>query len=220
MQKNFYNKNYQDSSTMEKNDKHIKDCLNNLPQVDVDADIMWRDIEFHLDFEEHTTEQLNQLPEVDIDSNGLWSALEKELGDQKSEKERRLIPSWSYFSAIAATVVLLIIFLWNKSESTTNTELKYSFELINVSTIDPPVISELEDQAITFINNSCKMQLEVCSTAEFIALKIQLDELNLEIEKLNKEFAINNDPYIMKAHVKVENIRAEVTKKLINILVS
>jgi len=205
---------------MEKNSKHLKDCLNNLPQMSVDTDIIWREIEFHLDFKENTTTQLNQLPEVSVDSKGLWSALEMKLGVHNSDNERKLISSWQYLSAIAAAVLLLLVFLWNRSESTNSIDLKYSLELINVSTIDPPVVSKLEDQAITFINNSCKMQLKVCSTAEFIGLKTQLDELNLEIDKLDKEFALNNDPYIRKAHVKVENLKAEVTKKLINILMS
>lgn len=204
---------------MDRIDKHIEDCLKQLPQVEVNSNKMWEEIETHLDFDNQATSLVNKLPDVKVNSQKLWSNIEDELNKNEKGNVRKLVSNWQNVGAIAATIILLAIFMWNMGKE--SEVIEYSIEQVALIDYDKTSVSEMDNKAFDFINTSCIRNVILCDSDEFKELKFQLDDLTKEVNRLNKELEVNrNDPYLIKAQIKIENLRTDIAQKLITILVS
>ena len=84
----------------------------------------------------------------------------------------------------------------------------------------PPADESLADnRAEEFINRQCAEQQLVCQRPDVHELRNQLASLTAEQQRIEREQQIfGNDPDLIRAQVKVENQRAEITKELITLL--
>ena len=200
----------------EKNKKYLQNKLEQLPEVDPPA-ALWKQIEGQLDFQDKLNYEMVQLPEIDP-SVEIWSKIEHALDGNTAPKSKviQLRTYFAYASSIAAAIILIVLF--GIPSNRTKVEMTYSVEPEQLSFTDQ-FKTDSETNALAFINYTCSLQLDICETEEFKGLKNQLDDLTIEIEQINEQLAIAEDnPYLMKAQIQVENMRADITKRLITII--
>ncbi len=79
--------------------------------------------------------------------------------------------------------------------------------------------SDADERAEEFINRQCAEDRFVCQRPEVHELRNQLTELTEEQQRIEEQQQVfGDDPALIRAQVKVENQRAEVTKELITLL--
>lgn len=203
----------------EQNKEHLDNQLRQLPEIDP-PNTLWKDIERQLDFQDRISDKIAELPEVSPEDN-IWAKIEESLltNNKPAAKHIRLKTVIGYSASIAASIILFIVFLKPSNE---NQSVKLSYSIEPEQTIFNTFIdADSESDALEFINYTCSLQLQICETEEFKGLKTQLDDLTIEFENINQQLASNEDnPYLMKAQIQVENMRADITKRLIKIITS
>ena len=222
----------------EKNRHRLDEALANLPQHEPDA-AAWNKIEAFLDFEDRLQQIVPELPEHEP-SDFLWSRIEENLPAQTgqelplpiaetAQKQTKVFSLYRYAAAIAASVVLLLVGVYffrnpelkNKAASV---HIAYSEEVLTVPEPAIPAIAdflEAEHEGLAFIEQHCTQLPETCQTPEFKELKTQLAELEKENEQLKRDLALyGEDPMLVQSQIKVENLKAQVTKELIQLIVS
>jgi hypothetical protein len=199
------------------NQKYLKSVLNSLPEVEP-IKSSWEDLEKRLQFEDHLKITLPELKET-MPSEELWNNINAELGN--TTKVISLKQVITYATAIAATISLIIV-VFLQISSSNEVQISYSQEIDNTLEIIPILSSsDLDKGAINFIDQICLQQTQLCQTTEFKVLKTQLEELTIEMQDLDEQLVQNdNNPYLIKARMKVENMHSDITKRLISIIIS
>lgn len=201
------------------NKKYLQTKLDHIPEVEP-PNSLWVEMEERLDFEEQLKMTLPDLPLAEV-GRDLWEKLDENL-DKKNIRKTKVISIRkviAYSSSIAAALILIIVAYWGISFAPEEV-ISYSDEeeIVQEAMFLP---SLKDDEALQFINYTCSLQMDICETDEFKKLKEQMDELTIEMDDLSQQLAQNdNNPYLIKAQVKVENMRADITKRLIVIITS
>ena len=213
----------------------IDNLLPNLPERDPRPDL-WDRIAADLDADERIDRALGNLPRREPKAD-LWAAIEAELNQteaipvvappviQRPRSSPFIIvrPLWAGLVA-AAVVVLVGMWLLVRPEVITNERIEYAVEPSTGSTpsaAEPPITgtSPADKRAEAFIARQCAEEQLVCQRPEVHELRTQLAELNAERERIEQEInTFGNDPTLIRAQVKIENQRADVTKELITLL--
>jgi hypothetical protein len=202
---------------MNEQDKHLRKTIVELPSYEPAIEL-WNKIEKDLDFESKISKGLLTLPEYDAQS-GLWDNIEKALDKDRSKfKRRKILTLAKYTAGIAASITFIILGLEVMlGEKPKPIEISYTEEVVydehrfTVSGAD-----KVEDDAIQFIKKNCEVNNEICETPEFVELKTQLDELDAAISQLDiavKKYG--KDPDLIRTQIKLENLKSQVTKELI-----
>jgi hypothetical protein len=129
---------------------------------------------------------------------------------------------FTYLPVAACISLIIVAALWLLKPAADRATFSYSQEIY----LEEPLVSPFEgqpeiQQAMGFIQTTCESQLLVCSTPEFQELKSQLDELTAEMQKLKEQQTLyGQEPELIKAQIKLENLQAQITKELIRIIVS
>jgi hypothetical protein len=209
----------------------MNDLLPQLPEYDPHP-YLWSRIEDDLDSDKRLISAIDQLsqyePKVD-----LWAQIEKDItanysvqADKKPSEISDTIRTpfviirslWAGVAA-AAVVVLVGVWLLIRSSSTEQVRVEYAVEA-NVpkpTLTRPPSMSD--KRAEEFIASQCAEQQLVCQRPEVHELRNQLTELTAEQQRIEQEReTFGDEPALIRAQVKVENQRAEVTKELITLL--
>jgi hypothetical protein len=205
----------------EKNHIYLQRAIQELPGMEPDAQL-WKAIESQLDFEQALPKAIASLPLLEPDEDS-WANLERHLPAKKAAvKQARAIHLFSYISAAACIVLILVAGLFFLRTSAPKPTLSYSQEMYmgelpGTSLEQAGAIQE----ALGFIQTSCESQLLVCRTPQFQQLKGQLDELNKEMQLLKQQQTVyGQEPEFIKAQIKLENLQAQITKELIQLIVS
>lgn len=158
----------------------------------------------------------SSFPLREYDKEQIWNGIEQRL--KKKGHVRTL-----YFK-YAAAVAILVAFsaaLYVKMHQHSHVDFTYSVEMVDMAASSDQYSNALESEAIEFIRSSCRLHQSTCESAEFIELERQLDELNMEMERLNNMISkYGEDELLIKSRIKIENYRSEVTRKLVQILMA
>lgn len=206
----------------EKNKEILQKAIQALPELEPDISL-WNKLEQSLDFEDALQRSIPGLPELEPKADS-WVFLEEQLANETTPaRQGRMVPLLHYWASVAACLAMCIIgWLFIKTPPADKLTLSYSQEMIEA---EPAWTSiggdETLEEAITFIQASCEQELAVCRSPQFKELKSQLDELSTEMEKIQQEKArYGLDPEIMKAQIKLENMQADITKELIQLILT
>jgi hypothetical protein len=202
---------------MNEQDKHLKRAISELPSYEP-APELWNRIEADLNFDARISKDLLKLPEYDAQS-GLWDNIEEALDkDQYKIKRRKVLTLAKYISGIAASITFIILGLEVMlADKPKPSEISYAEEVVyDEHKFTAAGADKVEDEAIQFIKQHCETNNEVCESPEFVELKSQLDELEAAISELDiavKKYG--KDPDLIRTQVKLENLKSQVTKELI-----
>lgn len=210
-----------------------------LPEYDPRPDL-WARIEADLDSDEQLDRLVGELPQVEPKAD-LWATIEEKLdrADQAVKPSRprqdrpAVRPLWTgirrlgqrrpVWLATAAVVVLVGIWLFRVSPPMANEQvrLEYAVETTTTPANDaaPLNASAADERAEEFIARQCAEEQLACQRPEVHELRNQLTELNAERARIEQELiTFGNDPALVRAQVKIENQRADITKELITLL--
>lgn len=201
-----------------------------LPEYDPYPDL-WNRIEADLTSDERLARAAGDLPLFEPKAD-LWERIDAELIPETGRalkhpatQETRQWPLtvvrglWAGMAA-AAVVVLVGVWLFWQPTAANNERLEYAVETGTEWSAPAPIPETDADQrAEAFIARQCAEQTLACQRPEVHELRNQLNELTAEQQRIEYERqTFGDDPALVRAQVKVENQRAEVTKELITLL--
>lgn len=199
-----------------------------LPEYEPHPDL-WNRIDADLTAAERFDDVVSKLPQTDPRAD-LWDAIEAELAEQvpphpavqpyKSQVSQAIRPLWATIAAAAAVAAIVLIGFWINWQPDASERMEYAVETGVVNAANPiSADTDADRRAEAFIAQQCAAQTVACQQPEVHELRNQLAELTTEQQRLNKERqTFGDDPMLIRAQVKVENQRAEVTKELITLL--
>ncbi len=181
----------------------------------------------------------NQLPLIALKEYeppiDIWQSIENQLdsaakelqSEPKNEAKIRRLGGFKFSKTIqsmAAAVAILIVasvgFLIFKNSPVLNTNMAQ----INITqeTVDArltPTLNADDDNAVAAIEEMCAADLPKCETPDFVHLKEELDELtDAEMTLKNAISAYNSDADLVVQLTEIENQRAAVLRKLIEMI--
>ncbi len=169
---------------MEKNRKHLKDALENLPQLQPEEQL-WENITGNL-AEKGNYRLLRTLRQIEPPEE-IWDSIDRQLTAMVRHQRRKAgirIIRWS----LAAAAVLaggIIVFSALYSEKNT---LRYSEEWI--LSADPALFGNSDTAFYRNISSWCREKPEICQSSEFIKMKNELEFLDKSkqtvLDRLNK----------------------------------
>lgn len=203
----------------EKNKNKLKATIGQLPQHEPDPQL-WNKLEVSLDFDRQVKQLLPEMP-VHAPKSSLWDVIETQLEPAKETKHVQLKPFFSYASAAAASIILLLVCIYVlKINPGEKVKLTYSEETVVFEPKNPET-SQNHNEALLFIQAQCGQLPEICLKPEFKELQSELAKLEEENRKIEQQIAVyGEDPVLIRNQIKIENLRAEFTKKLIQIIIS
>ncbi|QJD77985.1 hypothetical protein [Spirosoma rhododendri] len=199
-----------------------------LPEYDPHPDL-WNRIDADLTAADQFDKVISNLPQTDPKAD-LWETIEAELDGQvlphpavqqpKSQAGQLIRPLWVTLTAAAAVAAIVLIGFWTNRQPDASERMEYAVETGAAGAASPvPADSDADRRAEAFIAQQCAAQTIACQQPEVHELRNQLAELATEEQRLNQERqTFGDDPMLIRAQVKVENQRAEVTKELITLL--
>lgn len=198
------------------NQKHSSDnprkALRQLPTHTARPDT-WQRIEQQLDADNTLQRSIAKLP-VHQPRPDTWSAIAQELDTPSSVRSIQ----WPY--AAAAIISLLIvsgIILISRSGSQTTTYTE-EWTAATVMAFPEPEEEALEEEAWEFIQQHCLGQ-PVCQSEQFQTLKAHWEELDAEEAELQETLdQFGYDPSLIKYQVRIQNMKADATKELIQLV--
>ncbi len=204
----------------------MNDSLPQLPEFDPRPDL-WARIEADLNADKHLSRAVQALPEFAPKAD-LWATIEQTL---PIETPVNIRPLWQQPQtrqlwaglAVAALLVLVGVWLFLRPESTEKVRVEYAVEQSSINQkADLGAFSDesnADERAEEFINRQCAEDRYVCQRPEVHELRNQLTELTEEQQRIEEQQQVfGDDPALIRAQVKIENQRAEVTKELITLL--
>lgn len=192
-----------------------KDLNEILPEFEPKANL-WSKIEQTLDFDDLLESKVKDLPEFEPSVE--WSSVLEQISEVQKPKTLTF-PRFVRWG-IAASIVLMLGFVWFFNQKSDEGVISYSVEKqVEPKTDIQPNISNAENDAEKFINQQCEEVEVVCMKPEVKELRAELAELNLNQRDLETQIEqFGNDPALVQAQIKIENQKAQITKELINIL--
>ncbi|MCY7359473.1 MAG: hypothetical protein LH609_18865 [Rudanella sp.] len=197
--------------------------LKTLPQHDP-APNLWNRIEADLNTDTLIDSQLKGLPMREPVAD-LWDRIDSDLSETKiipigRGNTRQL--SVTRWMTVAAAVVLVVgdWWLWPDNQAQTDERVTVSYSVETGPKLPAePSGSVADSRAEAFIARQCAEQQLSCQKPEIHELRNQLVELKQEQQRIGQEMALfGTDPALVRAQVKVENQRAEVTREIITLL--
>ncbi len=221
----------------------MNDLLARLPEYEPRPDL-WNRIDADLDTDERLAKALFDLPafEPDID---LWARIDEALsGAEQGPDESPVVahptsesvhtrrlgqrlgqahwPTWQISVGIAAACLLVLGTWLITSPSQPAERIEYAVEQqADWAAAEPELATDspADQRAEEFINRQCEEAALACQRPEVRELRAQLGELSVEQNRLAAERQrFGDDPALVRAQVKIDNQRADVTKELITLL--
>ena len=179
----------------------------------------WEAVAQALADEEPLSRGLAQLPGHPPRADA-WSRIAAEL----TADERRVIRPWHrYAAAVGAAILLSVAAFFVGRPATDDAVLTYSEELapppeLAALTTDDPLEQEVQD----YLQRLCQQApASTCQQPEVVTLRAHLAELSEEERALQKTMEeLGYDPQLVKYQVRIENMKAEATRELIQLVTS
>lgn len=193
----------------------LKAKLENLPVFDP-KDSLWNEIENRLDFDLKLNVALNHLPNFEPKQE-LWYSISEKLDSSVDKKTKHLRPfQWL---TIAASILLLIsvgIYFskTNKNKLLVETELSY-----NETHFDLKSENLNEGKALEMIEQLCASNQPQCNSIAFrekIGLYNELENEAIKLESVIE--TIGESPEIIKAMIRIENMKSQTIQELITLV--
>ena len=218
----------------------MNDLLSRLPEYEPRPNL-WNRIEADLETDERLAQVLGELPSFEPDTD-LWTRIEDALpATEQAPNEPRILPHpaaestrirrighrlgqqrWLGIGMAAACLVLLGTWLVRYVTGLPTERIEYAVEQpADWAPTEPDMVTDspADQRAEEFINRQCEEAALVCQRPEVRELRAQLGELSVEQKRLADERQrFGDDPSLVRAQVKLENQRADVTKELITLL--
>jgi hypothetical protein len=190
----------------------VRKKLRDLPGYDPD-DSVWSFVDAWLNFEEQLKNKLPDLPAYSpVDS--AWENIENAAHRNKYLTVNKRI---LYYTASAAAVIFLGTLLTMKLILNHRTRIQITTEF--TYTVRTEDIDQNWPDPLNFINNLCKLNANICTSPGFIEKKKLLEELAGEENKLLQyEAAFGSSDVIEKSKVRIEKIRSDVIKELLEMI--
>ncbi|MGB3778504.1 MAG: hypothetical protein WA960_09095 [Tunicatimonas sp.] len=203
---------------MNDNQDHLRRALRQLPTHQPRPDA-WEALERSLEEETPLRRALAQLPEHKPKA-ARWAPIARML----AARERPTMRLWLRYAAAVGTIVLLsvaIFFLTDNQATSGSTTITYSEEVTpSPESFAPP--DSLEQEAWNYVQQLCQQApATTCQQPEFVALRAHLQELTEEERALQKTMQeLGYDPQLVKYQIRIENMKAEATRELIQLVIS
>lgn len=182
-------------------------------------DGLWSAIEAELDFDEMLVKQLPHLPLYEPNKeiqNGVFDQLPNENRKQfdgvfKSFPNGKRAGFIRLFTTIAASVAVFFVLstvLIQLHRNSLETESKLSLSTLTGN--------DMEQEAITEIRQYCNLHMPACHQPEFSELMQLYEELTTEQSELNKAILqLGDSPEMIKAMIKIENLKSKTLQELL-----
>ena len=179
----------------------------------------WDAVARSLEEEASLRRGLAQLPEHQPKAD-LWPTIARKLAVCETPAAR---PWLRYAAAVGAMVLLsvAIFFLTDDQATSSGATITYSEEVAPLpESFAPP--DSLEQEAWEYVQQLCQQApAATCQQPEFVALRAHLQELTEEERALKKTMReLGYDPQLVKYQVRIENMKAEATRELIQLVLS
>ena len=188
----------------EKNTHILKKAIRELPAFKLGDEQMWERLTGEI------SGTVDRMPEYKA-PEGLWEKIELEL-DKPRLMHRRSIPVLTRIAAgllIVISIGLVLRFIKNND---TAGSLKFS----NLS--ENEIVPLEESEMISIYNPAlCQTNPLICNTSLFKELGKQLDEVKGEIDLIGTLIR-KDDPQMMKYYYRLENLRVEIEKKMVKLI--
>ncbi|MGB3585420.1 MAG: hypothetical protein WBA23_02715 [Tunicatimonas sp.] len=195
----------------------LRKAIQQLPERSAKSNT-WQRLEQQLVSEEAFRRSIDQLPDREPRAN-VWNTIEASLANES--KTQKL---WWPFAAAAVVSLLIVAGLvlsegWGEEVTTTYSE-EWVADTGIPSETEESALEEaaLEEEAWEFIQQHCQSQ-PVCQTQEFQSLMAHWEELDTEETELRKTLdQLGHDPALIKYQVRIQNMKADATKELIQLV--
>jgi hypothetical protein len=177
-------------------------------------DSLWNVIEARLDFEKVLSDKIRELPDHSP-ADDLWTSIEATI---EPPKVRRLYPRYWYYAASIAVILVSSTILTLRLTDTSSHEVQITTEIIYTGT---PVENENNrwPGPVQYINSLCKLNSQVCNSARFVEKKQMLEELDKDEQQILRfEEQFGSSETLEKSKVRIERVRAEVIKELLQMI--
>ena len=160
----------------------------------------------------------NSFPEALGRPEELWEDISGRL---ETGTKKTLI---KYILAVAASISLLVVgYVLLVHQPNREEMITYKTEVVQEDEKTEPFIESGREgeEAMEFVNAQCSMQKPACNTEEFLMLKKQLEEVDVEINEISQQLELfGPDPALVRAYTYAENQKAYLLRELIQILIS
>ncbi|MBO0932833.1 hypothetical protein [Fibrella aquatilis] len=204
--------------------------LKKLPQHSPEADV-WSRIDIQLTAEETLDRGLANLPQHEPRTD-MWDALSAKLTPEPApetvvmplpgrSQPRHIMFSRGQWAAAASVVLCLLGGYWfyQNGHSAETITVAYSVETAPVTVSETATDRSADEHLEAFINQACEQQVVACKKPQVQDLRQQLADLDVRKIQIDKQLTVfGEDPDLVKAQIRIENERADVTKELVRIL--
>ena len=153
-----------------------------------------------------------QPPAMGWDQEDLWNEIQR----KQQKKSPRV---WISVAASISLLIVAAVFLYQRTPQVA--ELSYAFEQTTPVEVMEEDLSWMEAEALDFIESNCLEALVVCDKPEFKALKADLESLQSDIDQIDEMIEkYGEDPVIIKSRVQIEDLKNEITNKLVQMVLS
>ena len=152
-------------------------------------------------------------PEMSWNQEDLWEHIERKVS------RKRKIAYTMYAAACMGLLICLslIVYYFNNDAFT----IEHSVEVGDLKSNEAPDLHDLESSTLEFIKASCKADIEVCKSEEFMALTNELNLLRDEMNYLEDMIATyGEDPSFVKSKIQIENLKSEIMGKMVQMILS
>lgn len=142
---------------------------------------------------------------VDWNSDDVWNSVES--------RQRTLLIRPYVVLTLAATILIFVF----RAVLSDDENVTVSFRTEQIVESDTVVVST----SWSLIEETCKKQIAICETDEFLELKGQWDELAKENAALDDQMTLYGaSPEIIKAKRKIESVKESIEKEMISLIES
>lgn len=158
-----------------------------------------------MDIRDKIKEVADKPLKVDWNSDDVWNSVE-------SRKRKLLIRPYVVLT-LAATILIFVF----RAVLSDDENVTVSFRTEQIVESDTVVVST----SWSLIEETCKKQIAICETDEFLELKGQWDELAKENAALDDQMTLfGASPEIIKAKRKIESVKESIEKEMISLIES
>lgn len=214
--------------------EHLRRAVAALPPHEPD-EATWPRIAGQLDFEQALAQTIPSLPPHEPDE-ALWSAIAGRLEEAEAPAAAVVVrPLWPadalrWVGGIAAAMLLLLGVWWLRPASPGSQVATAPREVLTFSEeVAAPAVpvrlatpaDPLAQEGKAFIDAHCTSLPTVCQTDEFQELRTQLTEVEAQERRLRQDAQrFGASPALVRQQVQLTTLRAEITRELVQLLIS
>ncbi|MBW3130697.1 hypothetical protein [Hymenobacter profundi] len=214
--------------------EHLRRAIADLPSHEPEV-ATWLRVVAQLDAEQAIAQAIPNLPAHEPDV-ALWNAIAGRLDEAEAPAAvvfRPMWPTavWRRVASIAAVILLLLGMWWLRPaaldkqvaaaphETITFSEEEVAAPVATVRLASPA--DPLAQEGKAFIDAHCTSLPTVCQSDEFQELRTQLSEVEKQERRLRLDAQrFGASPAVVRQQVQLTTLRAEITRELVQLLIS